>query len=133
MATYHNRFKLTPMPTTNRWRKIHRGKIYYLGIGHCTSKHDREGYKVAWAEWKALLDVQENTPTPDEVRLYELAQQQAKVRSEIDHTISALDDTTLNELRTQSEPIRKSIDRFRQDELVNAFPPRLRASRNTIP
>ena len=47
---YNNRFKLTPMPASNRWRNIHRGKVYYVGRGHCANKADREGYQIALAE-----------------------------------------------------------------------------------
>lgn len=70
---YNSRFSLTPMPAVGKWRKKYRGKTYY--VGHCSSKHDREGYKAAWAEWmkkKAELDGQ---PTDGELRRYEAIQQ----------------------------------------------------------
>ena len=68
---YNARFQLTPMPATNRWRKIYRGTCHYVGVGHCANKTDREGYQVALAEWKTLKDKLDNTPTPDELQLYE--------------------------------------------------------------
>ena len=68
---YNSRFKLTPCPATNRWRKIHKGKTYYVGVGHCNSKTDREGYKVAIAEWRALLDKVESKPTEEDEALYQ--------------------------------------------------------------
>ena len=68
---YNSRFKLTPCPATNRWRKIHKGKTYYVGVGHCNSKTDREGYKVAIAEWRALLDKVESKPTKEDETLYQ--------------------------------------------------------------
>ena len=68
---YNSRLKLTPMPPTNRWRKIYHGKIHYVGIGHCSSKNDREGYRVALAEWQTLKQTLDDTPTPDELAIYE--------------------------------------------------------------
>jgi integrase len=67
---YNSRFKLTPCPATNRWRKIHKGKTYYVGVGHCSSGHDRAGYKIAIAEWRDILDKLESVPTPEEEALY---------------------------------------------------------------
>ena len=112
--TYNNRFKLTPMPATNRWRKIHKGKIYYVGIGHCSSKNDREGYKVAWAEWQALKDKMDNEPSELERHLYDLSLERAEVAAEVEQIIGRLDDATLDELREQDERLRKSIDQFRE-------------------
>ena len=53
---YNKRFKLTPMPSSNRWRKIYKGKVYYVGHGHCENKDDREGYKIALDEWQTLQE-----------------------------------------------------------------------------
>ena len=115
---YNNRFKLTPMPATNRWRKIHKGKIYYLGIGHCSSKNDRGGYKVAWAEWQALRDKMDNEPTELERHLYDLSLERAEVAAEAEQIIGQLDDATLDELRGQDDRIRKSIDQFRERRTI---------------
>lgn len=71
---YHVRFKLTPMPPTNRWRKIYKGKVYYVGKGHCQNKNDRAGYQVALAEWQAIRAKLDNTPTEEELQLYQQIQ-----------------------------------------------------------
>ncbi len=68
--TYNSRFQLTPMPATNRWRKVYRGVIHYVGKGHCNSKTDREGYKIALAEWKVLKAKLDNAPTETETTRY---------------------------------------------------------------
>ncbi len=117
---YNNRFKLTPMPATNRWRKIHQGKIYYVGIGHCSNKNDRAGYKVALADWQAIKDKMDNEPTELERHLYDLSLERAEVAVETEQTIGQLDDATLDELRAQDERIRKSIDQFRERRAIAA-------------
>ena len=73
MPKYNSRFKLTPMPATNRWRKIYRGQSCYVGIGHCSSKTNREGYAVAIEEWRKLKD-RLDSPAPDELKIAELVQ-----------------------------------------------------------
>ena len=73
-ATYNTRFKLTPMPATNRWRKIYRGKTHYIGIGHCSNKSDRDGYTIALAEWKALKSKLDYAPTEEEQTRYDQIQ-----------------------------------------------------------
>ena len=118
MPTYNNRFKLTPMPATNRWRKIYKGKIYYVGIGHCTSKTDRAGYQIALAEWKTIKDKLESTPTEVEQRLYDLVQTRGEVAAEIQSHLEAADDATLDWLREQDERVRKGIDQFREQKTI---------------
>jgi hypothetical protein len=70
MPKYNSRFKLTPMPSSNRWRKIYRGRIHYVGIGHCIGKQDRAGYKVALDEWQSLKQFLDDTPTDDDMATY---------------------------------------------------------------
>jgi len=60
------------MPDSNRWRKIYQGKIHYVGIGHCNSKTDREGYKIALAEWQELREKMESAPTEGDKVWYQL-------------------------------------------------------------
>ena len=73
MGKYNSRFKLTPMPETNRWRKIYRGQTYYVGVGHCSSKTDRQGYAVAIDEWRKLKD-KLDAPTSDELKIAQFVQ-----------------------------------------------------------
>lgn len=68
---YNTRFQLTPMPKINRWRKKYHGKLHYVGVGHCNSKFDREGYTIALAEWKELKAKLDNAPTEGETTRYE--------------------------------------------------------------
>ena len=122
---YNERFKLTAMPATNRWRKIHRGKTYYVGCGHCASKHDREGYKVAIAEWRELLDRLENTPTPDDVALYEDAQQAKRLLEELANRAGPLKTVTAHGRRYAIMPradwmIETDGKRFTADEYDRA-------------
>ena len=71
MATkYNTRFQLTACPAINRWRKKYHGKIYYIGIGHCSNKTDRAGYAIALAEWKVLKAKLDNAPTEEETTRY---------------------------------------------------------------
>ena len=107
-------FQVDPHARHEPVAKIHKGKIYYVGIGHCSSKNDREGYKVAWAEWQALKDKMDNEPPELERRLYDLSLERAEVTAEAEQIIGQLDDATLDELREQDERIRKSIDQFRE-------------------
>ena len=49
-TAYNTRFHLTPTPPTNRWRKIYKGKTYYVGIGHCSGKNDPAGIRCR--QWR---------------------------------------------------------------------------------
>ncbi|MGO9114770.1 MAG: tyrosine-type recombinase/integrase [Thermoguttaceae bacterium] len=71
---YNTRFRLTPMPPTKRWRKVYKGKTYYLGVGHCSGKTDRTGYAIALDEWKALKTKLDGTPTEVETSRYDAIQ-----------------------------------------------------------
>jgi integrase len=81
--TYNTRFRLTPMPPTHRWRKIYKGKTYYVGIGHCSGKNDRVGYAVALGEWKDLKAKIDNSPTDAETTRYEAIQDGRKKWGEL--------------------------------------------------
>lgn len=103
MGKYNSRFKLTPMPATNRWRKIYRGQIHYVGIGHCSNKTDREGYAIAIEEWrklKAKLDA----PTPDELKIAKAVQD--------------LKDNPAVEVLTPGEPIINRVRVMLDENLV---------------
>jgi hypothetical protein len=65
-ATYHNCYKLTPMPSSNRWRKTYKGKTYYVGQGHCSNKADRVGYRIALEQWNKKKEELGSTPSEDE-------------------------------------------------------------------
>ena len=82
-TAYNTRFQLTPMPPTNRWRKIYKGKTYYVGIGHCSGKSDREGYAIALGEWKTLKSKLDSTPTDAETTRYEAIQDSRKKWGEL--------------------------------------------------
>jgi hypothetical protein len=121
--SYNVRFRLTPMPATNRWRKKYRGKIYYVGRGHCANKNDREGYAIAIAEWRELqrkLD----TPvvTAEEARLVDVAEQIAELDQEVSHLLPQLTTDELTELVNEGgrgganarlELIRRKVDSTR--------------------
>lgn len=81
MKRYNGRFELTPDPKGNRWRKIYKGELYYVGRGHCKSKTDREGYRFAIEEWRGLRSKLDNEPTEEERHRYE-AVQSARVKLE---------------------------------------------------
>ena len=117
-TTYNNRFKLTPMPATNRWRKIYHSKCYYVGVGHCSSKTDRVGYQFALAEWRELKDKLDNTPTQVGQHLYDLVQARGEVAAEIQSHLEAADDATLDWLREHDDRIRKGIDQFREQRTI---------------
>ena len=74
MKHYNGRFELTPDAKGNRWRKIYKGKLYYVGRGRCKSKTDREGYRIAIDEWRDLRSKLDNEPTEEELRRYEALQ-----------------------------------------------------------
>jgi integrase len=114
---YNHRFKLTPMPATQRWRKIYKGKFYYVGVGHCSGKYDREGYKIAWAEWQALKDKMDNIPTAEEQQLYDLVQDAEAWANE------PLDPEYVRQRRAQDEEI---------ERVVAKMEGRRRAEENTV-
>lgn len=59
------KYLLTWHRPRNCWSKWYNGKRYYLAKGRCNGKTDRNGYKLALAEWQAIkaqVDRQNNFP-----------------------------------------------------------------------
>ncbi len=55
------KLELTPMPSSNRWRKKYKNHIYYLP--GCKSKSDYEGYRLALVAWRAKkAEIDANDP-----------------------------------------------------------------------
>ena len=75
MATTH---KLTDFAARSRWKKKHRGKVYYIGPAG-VKKTDHAAYQKALAEWRQLeatLDA-DAQHQDDEQRLAEATRQQS--------------------------------------------------------
>ena len=111
MTKYNNRFKLTPMPSSNRWRKIYKGKMHYLGIGHCSSKNDRAGYRVALAEWNTLKQTLDDTPTPDELAIYEAWRKPDRVTWDEMVDLAGLDAKDLKSLQQHADSVQRVIEK----------------------
>ena len=111
MTKYNGRFKLTPMPSSNRWRKIYKGKMHYLGIGHCSSKNDREGYRVALAEWNTLKQTLDDTPTPDELAIYEAWRKPDRVTWDEMVDLAGLDTKDLKSLQQHADSVQRVIEK----------------------
>ena len=108
---YNTRFKLTPMPSSNRWRKIYHGKIHYVGIGHCSSKHDRDGYRVALAEWNTLKDSLDDTPTQVEMELYQAVRKPDPVTMDDLADLGVVDAKADKALQEYAEYVQSVIDK----------------------
>ena len=111
MTRYNTRFKLTPMAATNRWRKIYQGKIYYVGVGHCTSKTDREGYRFALAEWQTLRERLDHTPTADELALYEAVRKPDPVKIDDLVDLSIVDAKARKALQMHAEYVQSVVEK----------------------
>ena len=54
--------------TTAREMYHDKRQVHYAAIAHCSSKHDRDGYRLALAEWSTLKPTTDNTPTRSGLR-----------------------------------------------------------------
>lgn len=52
------KLELTPMASSNRWRKKYKGKVHYFP--GCKGWNDLEGYQAAMAKWLALKEKIDN-------------------------------------------------------------------------